>query len=38
VASSDRALVGVEHVSAQRMHALALVELAADLAAVVGPG
>jgi hypothetical protein len=30
--------VGVEHVPAQRVHALALVELAGDLAAVVLPG
>ena len=32
------AFVGVEHVPAQRVHALALVELAGDLAAVVLPG
>lgn len=38
VASADGAFVGVEHVAAQRVDALALVELAGDLAAVVVPG
>jgi hypothetical protein len=38
VAATDGAFVGVEHVAAQRVDALALVELAGDLAAVVLSG
>lgn len=38
VAAANGAFVGVEHVAAQRVDALALVELAGDLAAVVLPG
>ena len=38
VTAPDGAPVGVEHIPAQGVHALALVELAADLAAVVRPG
>src|SRR5664280_1682088 len=38
VVAAHGALVGVEHIPAQRMHALALVQLPGDLAAVVLPG